>query len=60
MDAFLRGVGNKSYTKEFKLACVEKVLNEEGSPSAIAYKYNVAPTVLESWIKMYNANRVLV
>lgn len=59
MDAFLNNAGNQSYTKDFKIACVEKVINGEGSPSAIAYQYNVAPSVLESWIKMYNANRTL-
>lgn len=59
IDAFLKNAGNQSYTKDFKIACVEKVINGEGSTSAIAYQYNVAPSVLESWIKMYNANRTL-
>lgn len=59
IDAFLKNAGNQSYTKDFKIACVEKVINGEGSTSAIAYRYNVAPSVLESWIKMYNANRTL-
>lgn len=59
IDAFLSNTGNKSYTKEFKLLCVERVLSKDGSPSDIAYQYNIAPAVLESWIKMYNANREL-
>ncbi len=59
INAFITQPGNKSYTKEFKLSCVEAVLSGEGSSVDIAAKNNLHPTVLESWIKLYNANREL-
>ena len=39
--------------------CVEEVIDGYGSSVDIGAKYNVHPTVLESWIKLYNANREL-
>ena len=57
--AFNRTKGYNSYTKEFKLTCIEKVLSGEGSIADISYQYNIAPSVLERWIKVYNANREL-
>lgn len=59
IDAFFSEVGNKSYTHEFKVMCVEEVLNGYGSSVDIGAKYMVYPAVLESWIEMYNANREL-
>lgn len=59
IDAFISEVGNKSYTHEFKIMCVEEVIDGYGSSVDIGAKYNVHPTVLESWIKLYNANREL-
>ena len=59
IDAFISEVGNKSYTHEFKIMCVEEVIAGYGSSVDIGAKYKVHPTVLESWIKLYNANREL-
>ena len=59
IDAFISEVGNKSYTHEFKIMCVEEVIAGYGSSIDIGAKYKVHPTVLESWIKLYNANREL-
>ena len=59
IDAFISEVGNKSYTHEFKIMCVEEVIDGYGSSVDIGAKYKVHPTVLESWIKLYNANREL-
>lgn len=60
IGAFVRNIGNNSYTKEFKLSCIEKVIKGEGSPADIAFQENINPAVLESWIKLYNANRELM
>lgn len=59
IDAFISEVGNKSYTHEFKIMCVEEVIAGYGSSVDIGAKYKVHPAVLESWIKLYNANREL-
>ena len=59
INAFITTEGNKSYTKEFKISCVKAVLIGEGSPVDVAAKNNIYPSVLESWIKLYNANREL-
>lgn len=59
IDAFVTSAGNRSYSKEFKVSCVEAVLMGEGSPVDIAAKNNIQPSILESWIRMYNANREL-
>ena len=59
INAFVTQPGNKSYTKEFKITCVKEVVSGNGSPLDIASKYNIHPTVLETWIKLYNANREL-
>ena len=51
---------NNSYSSEFKKACVEAVLFGEGSVDDIVVKYKIsARSVLQRWIKMYNANREL-
>ena len=59
LDAFICGYGNASYTSEFKTMCVEEVISGYGSSVDIGAKYKVHPSVLESWIRMYNANRKL-
>ena len=59
INAFVTQPRNKSYTKEFKITCVKEVVSGNGSPLDIASKYNINPTVLETWIKLYNANREL-
>lgn len=49
---------NRIYSKEFKLQCVEAVLNGEGTVDDIIAKYAISSrSVLRSWIKVYNANR---
>lgn len=51
---------NRSYSKEFKIACVEAVINGEGSVDDIIAKYGISSrSVLRQWIKVYNANREL-
>lgn len=51
---------NRSYSKEFKVACVEAVINGEGSVNDIIAKYGISSrSVLRGWIKVYNANREL-
>lgn len=59
INAFIGGPGNASYTSEFKTMCVEEVISGYGSSVDIGAKYKVHPSVLESWITMYNANREL-
>lgn len=55
--AFYRGLGNASYSKEFKTKCVEAVLSGKASVNAIVAKYNIsACSVLRSWILKYTAN----
>lgn len=57
---FAHKPGNKRYTKDFKLKCVEAVLNGEGSIDFISAKYNISnDSVLRNWIKCYNANMEL-
>jgi len=51
---------NRTYSKEFKINCVEAVLNGEGSVDDIIAKYEISSRfVLRNWIKVYNANREL-
>ena len=51
---------NRTYSKEFKIKCVEAVINGEGSINDIIAKYGVSSrSVLIQWIKVYNANREL-
>lgn len=55
--AFYRSLGNASYSKEFKIKCVEAVLSGKASVNAIVAKYNIsARSVLRSWILKYTAN----
>lgn len=59
INAFISSNRNNTYTKEFKTACVEAFLKGEGSTLDISAKHNIHPSVLESWIRLYNANRKL-
>lgn len=57
---FYKQSGNAHYTKEFKMQCVETVLRGEGSVDDIVAKYNISSrSVLNNWIKRYNANKEL-
>ena len=52
--------GNKRYTKEFKLMCVEAYIKGEGSLDELAARYNISDgRVLMNWVKKYNANMEL-
>ncbi len=52
--------GNKRYTKEFKLMCVEAYIKGEGSLNELAARYNISDgRVLMNWVKKYNANMEL-
>jgi transposase-like protein len=58
--AFAVRQGNAHYSKEFKIHCVEAVLRGEGSVDDIVAKYNISTrSVLNRWIKRYNANKEL-
>jgi transposase-like protein len=58
--AFAVRQGNAYYSKEFKIHCVEAVLRGEGSVDDIVAKYNISTrSVLNRWIKRYNANKEL-
>ena len=58
--AFVEQEGNRRYSKELKIRCVEAVIEGEGSVDAIISKYNISSrAVLQSWIKKYNANMEL-
>ena len=51
---------NRTYTKEFKIKCVEAVINGEGSVDDIIARYGISSrSILRQWIKVYNANREL-
>lgn len=51
---------NRSYSKEFKIKCVESVINGEGSVDDIIARYGISSrSILRGWIKVYNANREL-
>ncbi len=59
-EALLPRIGNRKYTKEFKLMCVEAVLHGEISVDACVAKYGISSrSVLRRWISVYNANREL-
>ena len=58
--AFITGNGNKKYSKELKIQCVEAVLSGEGSVDDIMFKYGISSrSILRKWIMQYNANREL-
>ena len=59
-EAFIRGSGNKRYSKEFKISCVETVLKGDLSIKDCTAKYGISHDyVLRRWISEYNANREL-
>ena len=59
-EAFFRGRGNKRYSKEFKILCVETVLKGDLSVKDCTAKYGISHEyVLRRWISEYNANREL-
>ena len=59
-QCFENCLGNSSYSSEFKLRCVEIYLRGEDSLDAIVTKHNISSkSVLQRWIKRYNANKEL-
>ena len=59
-SGFVERSGNRRYSKEFKIMCVEAVISGAGSVNDIVAKYNIsARELLRSWIKCYNANMEL-
>ena len=60
VEAFIRGSGNRRYSKEFKILCVETVLKGDLSVKDCTAKYGISHEyVLRRWISEYNANREL-
>lgn len=59
-SGFVERSGNRRYSKEFKIMCVEAVISGAGSVNDIVAKYNIsARELLRSWLKCYNANMEL-
>ena len=57
---FANTFGNKRYTSDFKMKCVEEVLSGHLSVDGAVAKYAISSrSVLNNWIKLYNANRKL-
>ena len=51
---------NRTYSKEFKIKCVEAVRNGEGTVDDIIARYGISSrSILRRWIMEYNANREL-
>ena len=57
---FINTNGNKQYTKDFKIQCVEAVLKGESSVLDVVSQYQISSShMLREWISLYNANREL-
>ena len=57
VDAFNQGIGNKHYACDFKMLCVEMVIEGKLSIAECSAKYGISdPSVLRRWISKYNAN----
>ena len=51
---------NRTYSKEFKIKCVEAVRNGEGTVDDVIARYGISSrSILRRWIMEYNANREL-
>ena len=60
IDGLAERERNRSYTKEFKIRCVEEVLSGKQSVTEVVAKYDISDKrVLRDWIKVYNANMEL-
>ena len=60
VEAFVASSGNKRYSKEFMISCVETVLKGELSVNKCTAKFKISSSsVLRRWISEYNANRKL-
>ena len=59
-DAFIKLSKNNTYSSTFKKVCVEEVLSGNGTVDDVVAKYKISSrSVLQRWIKLYNANREL-
>lgn len=60
INAFINTNGNKQYTKDFKIQCVEAVLKGESSVLDVVSQYQISSShMLRKRISLYNANREL-
>ena len=59
-EAFTPKLKNRTYTKEFKMQAIDEYITGKFSIREIVAKYNIgSKSVLERWIKSYNANKEL-
>lgn len=59
-EAFSAQEGNRSYSADFKIECVEMYLRGELSQKEICAKYGISEVnVLRSWVKKYNGGKEL-
>ena len=59
-SCFSYSFGNAQYSSEFKLQCVEFVLNGQGTVDDAVAKFNISSRkTLRNWIKKYNAHMEL-
>ncbi len=56
IKGFLRKIKNNSYPKEFKIQVVKEYLNGKGSSIDLGLKYDIHPSVLRNWARMYNSH----
>ncbi len=56
IKGFLRKTKNNSYPKEFKIQVVKEYLNGKGSSIDLGLKYDIHPSVLRNWARMYNSH----
>ena len=54
IDAFVTQAGNKSYTKEFKLSCVEAVVSGKGS------SVDIASQIMYILLRMLSAPKIII
>ena len=53
-DCFEESNTNNSYSSEYKIKVIKEYLNGKGSTSDIAAKYNIADSMVISWVNKYN------
>jgi len=59
-NAFIKRIGNQTYSREDKIKIVEEYLDGKGSLRSISYKYGIpSKETLRKWVMLYNANREL-
>ena len=60
LEAFAPKSKNSTYTKEFKMQAIDEYITGKFSIREIVAKYNIgSKSVLEGWIRSYNANKEL-